>query len=108
MATNRTPLARKPHGRVTPEAVEKFRAIRELEAAGVGGWEEQGGRRREWYNLRGTLHHLLGRDAGMYDISDCADPVPHPTIKYDDDYRTTHELYCELERLAGTPKKPTI
>ena len=107
MPTLRTPIGRPPRGgHITPEVIALFKQVRELEdSSDVGLWESEGGARRQWLDLRGALHTALGRKPWDHVVFDCADPIPHPTIKPDSDYKAAHQLYLELERLAGTPKR---
>lgn len=95
---------------ISAEAIETFRKIRQLEDrdGGVGPWEEEGGRRREWYNLRGQLHALLGRNAGDANVCDCNTPTPGGGhLPFDDHYREAHQLFLELARAVEATNAAT-
>ena len=98
MATKRTPLNRGPRHRITPEAVEAFRA---MQAADTD---------EEWTEAHGRLHDALGLPPWeWYAIEDPAWRCPYPAgswaaIKWHADRKArphAFALFAALVEAAG-------
>jgi hypothetical protein len=99
MVTTRTPRSVNKRARITPEIVALYRGVIELRD-GSDAWEEGGGTRAACLDAEVALHDALGRKPWDYDVTDCVDPDPPPTVTDDwriNMWRETHEIYKQLE-----------
>src|SRR5262245_41409584 len=63
---------------ITPEMLAIFNRALEIQSSEKDmRWEDEGGRRREYYNTCTVLHRLLGRMVWMYQVVD-VDPDNKP------------------------------
>jgi hypothetical protein len=93
MGTNRTPISRRPHGRVTPEAVALFKKIRAL--AGDDAKHD------ERVKAHHALDALLGRNAGDADIMFCNTPTPGAAT-----CRTMITIAKAMRSISNSPPVP--
>ena len=105
MSTARAPIGRPSKSRIiTAEMIELFRRAAALHAK-QDDWEEDGGTRRQFFDVSRDLHSLMGRHPHQENVCAVIGQDEPPEWMQDDarrvtDFKQAVALRRQLERLA--------
>lgn len=86
--------------KITDEVVRLYKLAREIEDAGASEkWEENGGRRNEYFDIKTALHNALGLKVHEPSPLDTFGPPPEWMTRPDEraDWRKADVLYKRIE-----------
>jgi hypothetical protein len=100
MTTKRVPINRPTQPKITDEAVQLWKKIREIQSDGDDDFfEYEDGRRREFFDAEISLEKLLGISPWEITPSSAAHPAPPPHYEHERraHYSRAHALFMALE-----------